>query len=65
MSNATTLEWDGNNLYHVRNGKRTKWIGHVSKSLFDPTWEVWVRATRKHIMSDEASARKQLEAYAK
>jgi hypothetical protein len=57
------LEWSGEHLYVHRHGKRV-YVGCILKDPFGEQWSVYVRGARKHTLSDEKNARRQLEAYA-
>jgi len=58
------LEWDGRRLYVHRAGQRV-YVGEVVEQAFSGgCFDVLVRGSRKHTLNSEASARRQLEAYA-
>jgi len=63
MVEREDLIWKGPVLWR-KVGDTAKLVGSVRPSLRDGYWDVIIRGNRKHTISSEVNARKQLEAYA-
>ena len=64
MAERNDLIWKGHVLWR-KVGDSAKLVGSVRPStLNDGCWDVIIRGNRKHTISSEVNARKQLEAYA-